>query len=332
MSKPLNVLILDDNPADVELMLIELRKSGFEPSWQLVDNEKDFIAHLKPTLDVILSDYSLPKFTGLQALALRDESGFDIPFILVSSTMDEELAMNYMEKGAADYLMKDRIARLGPAIVNAIKNARLINEAQRTAGRLAVAYDATIEVWSRALDLRDKEAEGHSQRVTEMTIRLARRMGVNESEIEHMRRGALLHDVGNMGIPDSILLKPGQLTEKEWELMCRHPDFGYELLSSVAFLLPALDIPYCHHEKWDGSGYPRGLKGEEIPLAARIFAVVDVWDALLSDRPYRPAFSKDKALKYIKDQPGKHFDPQVVEAFLDMITSSPNYLDKLSEL
>jgi len=326
MAKPLNVLILDDNPADVELMLIELRKSGFEPSWQLVDNEKDFIAHLKPTLDVVLFDYSLPQCTGLQALALRDESGFDIPFILVSSTIDEELAMKCMEKGAADYLMKDRIARLGSAIVNAIKKRALRdeNEAQRTAGRLAVAYDATVEVWSRALDLRDKEAEGHSQRVTEMTLRLARRMGVSESEIEHMRRGALLHDVGNMGIPDSILSKPGQLTEKEWVLMCRHPDFGYELLSSVAFLLPALDIPYCHHEKWDGSGYPRGLKGEEIPLAARIFAVVDVWDALLSDRPYRPAFSKDRALKYIKDQPGKHFDPQVVEAFLDMITSSPD--------
>ncbi|MFH1446705.1 MAG: HD domain-containing phosphohydrolase, partial [Chloroflexota bacterium] len=205
-----------------------------------------------------------------------------------------------------------------------IQNARLINEAQRSAGRLAVAYDATIEVWARALTLRDKEAEGSLQRVTEMTLRLARKMGVSDSEIEHMRRGALLHDVGKMGISDSILLKPGQLTEQEWQLMRRHPDFAYELLSSIAFLLPALDIPYCHHEKWDGSGYPRGLKGEDIPLAARIFAVVDVWDALLSDRPYRPAFSKDRALKYIKDQPGKHFDPQVVKAFLDMVTTSLN--------
>ena len=150
------------------------------------------------------------------------------------------------------------------------------------------AYDTTIEGWSRALNLRDKETEGHTRRVTEMTLTLARRFGFTEEDLLHLRRGALLHDIGKMGVPDNILLKPEPLTEEEWIIMRKHPQYAYDLLKPIAFLGSALDIPYCHHEKWDGTGYPRGLRGEEIPLAARLFAVVDVWDALTSDRPYRP--------------------------------------------
>jgi len=169
-----------------------------------------------------------------------------------------------------------------------------------------------------ALELRDNETAGHTQRVTDLTVRLARAMGMNHEEVAHIRRGALLHDIGKMGIPDAILGKPGPLSDDEWDIMRRHPVYAYELLSRILHLRPALDIPYCHHEKWDGTGYPRGLKGEQIPLAAQIFAVVDVWDALRSDRSYRPAWTEERAREYIREQSGKHFDPTVVDAFFTL--------------
>ena len=181
-----------------------------------------------------------------------------------------------------------------------------------------VAYDSTLEGWSRALDLRDKETEGHTQRVTEMCMRLARALHMDEDELVQVRRGALLHDIGKMGVPDSVLLKPGALNEEEWAIMRKHPEYAYQLLSPIAYLQPALDIPYCHHEKWDGTGYPRGLKGEQIPLTARVFAVVDVWDALRSDRPYRPAWPDAQVWEYICSGSGTHFDPHVVEEFLNL--------------
>jgi putative nucleotidyltransferase with HDIG domain len=167
--------------------------------------------------------------------------------------------------------------------------------------------------------LRDKETEGHTQRVTELTIQIAKQMGIIDENIIHIRRGALLHDIGKMGIPDKILLKPGPLNEDEWKIMKNHSTLAYNLLYPISYLRPALDVPFFHHEKYDGSGYPNGLKGEQIPIAARIFAIVDVWDALTSDRPYRSAWSTKKALTYIKEQSGSHFDPQVVEIFLGLI-------------
>jgi HD-GYP domain-containing protein (c-di-GMP phosphodiesterase class II) len=198
----------------------------------------------------------------------------------------------------------------------AVDNAELFDNLQRSGIELALAYDATIEGWSRALDLRDKETEGHSRRVTDITLHLARLVGISEKEITDVRRGALLHDIGKMGLPDTVLLKPGPLTDEEWVLMRMHPEYAYRMLSPIAYLRPALDIPYCHHEKWDGTGYPRGLKGEEIPLAARLFAVVDVWDALRSDRPYRPAWPEDKVREHLRALRGLHFDPRVVDLFL----------------
>jgi HD-GYP domain-containing protein (c-di-GMP phosphodiesterase class II) len=200
----------------------------------------------------------------------------------------------------------------------AIDNTELFNDLQRSNNDLTLAYDATIEGWSRALDLRDKETEGHTQRVTQMALKLAAAMGIREAELVHIRRGSLLHDIGKMGVPDQILLKPAALTEEEWGVMRRHPQFAYEMLSPIPFLHSALEIPYCHHEKWDGSGYPRGLKGERIPFAARVFAVVDVWDALCSDRPYRAAWTREKVHEHIRSLAGTHFDPKVVEIFLDM--------------
>ena len=210
------------------------------------------------------------------------------------------------------------IALAGQARI-AIENATLFKNLEQSNRELSQAYDATIEGWSRALDLRDKETEGHTLRVTQLMLNLARTFGLPKEQYLNVRWGALLHDIGKMGVPDHILLKPGELTAEEWEQMRRHPQYGYDLLRPIAFLTPALDIPYCHHEKWDGTGYPRGLKGEEIPLVARLFAIVDVWDALRTDRPYRPAWSEEDALAYIREQSGEHFDPQVVEAFLKMI-------------
>jgi HD-GYP domain-containing protein (c-di-GMP phosphodiesterase class II) len=208
----------------------------------------------------------------------------------------------------------------------AIDNAQLFEGLQQSNTELSLAYDATIAGWSRAMDMRDRETEGHTQRVTDLTLKLGRAMNIRESELRHIRHGALLHDIGKMGIPDSILLKEDTLTDEEWERMSQHPGFAYEMLSSIRYLQPALDIPYCHHEKWDGTGYPRGLRGSEIPIAARIFAVADVWDAITSDRPYRKAWSKEEALEHIREQSGKYFDPQVVEEFFRLISEDQDQL------
>ena len=215
---------------------------------------------------------------------------------------------------------KIRLARsIGDQAAIAIDNTRLFNNLQRSNIDLSLAYDATIAGWSAALDLRDKETEGHTQRVTEMTFRLAKRMGLSEQELVHVRRGALLHDIGKMGVPDRILLKPDKLTDEEWEVMRMHPTYAHQMLEPITYLGPALDIPYCHHEKWDGTGYPRGLRAEQIPLAARIFCIVDVYDALTSDRPYRKGWSREKTLEHIRELSGTHFEPKVVDVFLRMV-------------
>jgi PAS domain S-box-containing protein/putative nucleotidyltransferase with HDIG domain len=198
----------------------------------------------------------------------------------------------------------------------AIDNATLFDSLQKSNMELTLAYDATIEGWSRALDMRDKKTEGHTQRVTDLTLRLARIFGINEEDLVQIRWGSLLHDIGKMGVSDQILLKPGPLTPEEWTIMRKHPSFAYEMLAPIRYLQSAIDIPYYHHEKWDGSGYPQGLIGEQIPLAARIFAVVDVWDALRTDRPYRAAWPEEKVLKHIKSLSGTHFDPYVVNTIL----------------
>ena len=201
----------------------------------------------------------------------------------------------------------------------AIDNVTLFDDLQHSNLNLLQAYDATIEGWAHALELRDMETEGHSRRVVDLTMELAQRMDISDEHFVHIRRGALLHDIGKMGVPDAILQKPGKLTEEEWQIMSQHPVYAYEWLSSIEYLQPALDIPHYHHERWDGTGYPHGLKGKQIPITARIFAIVDVWDALRSDRPYRKAWPKEKTLAYIQEQSGKHFDPQVVETFLEII-------------
>lgn len=208
---------------------------------------------------------------------------------------------------------------LGGQTAIAIENTQLYQNLQRSNMELTIAYDATIEGWAQALELRDQETEGHSRRVTELTLKLARELGLRGESLSHIRRGALLHDIGKMGVPDSILHKPGPLSPEEWDVMRKHPVRAYELLSQIPYLQHGLEIPYCHHERWDGSGYPRGLRGEQIPISARIFAVIDVFDALTSDRPYRAALERPEVLEYIRSNSGIHFDPRVVDAFLKII-------------
>ena len=223
---------------------------------------------------------------------------------------------------------RDFIETLAGQAAVAIDNAMLWEDTQRTNAELSVAYEATIEGWARLLDLRDKETEGHTQRVTDMTMRLARKMGVGEAELVHVRRGALLHDIGKMVIPDSILQKVEALTPEEWAILKRHPDNAHELLSPISFLRPALDIPYCHHEKWDGTGYPRGIAKERIPLSARIFAAVDIWDALRFDRPYRKGWPEEKVIDHIRSLSGTHLDPKVVEIFLKTLAEGEEALQE----
>lgn len=256
-------------------------------------------------------DFKLPR--------IMDEEGFVSyiaqPFIAKGQLIGVlETFHNEPIKPDAEWF--NYLETIAQQIAIAVDNIKLFENLQKTKTELLLAYESTIEGWSYAMDLRDKETEGHSQRVTEITLRLARELGMKEEDLVHIKRGALLHDIGKLGVPDAILLKPDKLTDEEWVLMRKHPVYAYEMVIRIDYLKPAIDIPYCHHERWDGSGYPRGLKGEEIPLAARIFAIADTYDALSSDRPYRSAWPRGKIIEYIKEQRGKNFDPKVVDAFL----------------
>ena len=211
------------------------------------------------------------------------------------------------------------LGRLSAQVAVAVDKSQLYRNLQNAYTELNQAYDQTLAGWVAALELRERETAVHSREVVEMTVRLAHLMGIKADDLMHVWRGAYLHDIGKMAIPDAILLKPGPLTEEEWEVMRQHPSLAYQMLSGVSYLKPALDIPYGHHEKWDGTGYPQGLAGENIPLTARIFAVVDVWQALTSDRVYRKAWPEQNAIEYIVDHSGTHFDPRVVEGFMSLI-------------
>jgi len=213
----------------------------------------------------------------------------------------------------------DLLAMMAGQAAIAIDSANLFRDMQRSQNELLVTYDATIQGWARALNLHNQRNEEHTHRVAELTERLARKMGVKDESIIHIRWGAMLHDIGKMGIPSHILNKEEALTDDEWSIICKHPQYAREMLYPIAHLRTALAIPYSHHEQWDGSGYPQGLKGDEIPLEARIFSVVDVYDAMTSERPNRSAWEKQKVLEYIQSQSGTHFDPRVVRAFINMI-------------
>lgn len=323
MNNNSTILIVDDDAAGREVLVSILEPDGYE----LILAENGFQAldlanAIHP--DIVLLDIMMPGMDGFEVCRrIRSEKEIaEVPILFLSALDDRQSLLSGLEAGADDFINKPpdryelRARLLGISRLNRYRKLlderRHLEEAHQ---QLLLAYDKTIEGWSRAMDLRDKETEGHTQRVTQMSLKLAEAFGIYGEELLHIQRGALLHDMGKLGIPDAILLKPDKLDDAEWELMRQHPQMAYDMLYPIEYLHPALDIPYCHHEKWDGTGYPRKLKGDEIPLAARIFAIADVWDALTSNRPYREAWSPQKTLAYIRQQSGKHFDPRVVDAF-----------------
>jgi putative two-component system response regulator len=322
------VLIVDDEEAGRQTLESILEGEGYQ--LVMAENGQQAIETAKAVFpDVILLDVMMPGMTGFEVCErIRNHPSIaEIPIIILTALDDRESLLTALKAGADDFITKpfDRFelrARL-IGITRLNRYHKLAQERQKLRKvhtELLDAYEETIAGWSRAMDLRDRETEGHSQRVTDLTLKMAKMFGMSDEELVHVRRGALLHDMGKLGIPDSVLQKQDKLNEKELEVMRKHPQFAYDLLNPIEYLRGALDIPFCHHEKWDGTGYPGGLKGEEIPVAARLFAVVDVWDALTSDRPYRSAWKKADALNHIREQAGKHFDPQVVELFFKVIT------------
>jgi cyclic di-GMP phosphodiesterase len=313
---PLRVLLIEDSAEDEQLLSRELGK-WFKVVLQRAETEAAMqLALDAETWDVIVCDYSLPGFSPYKALEMLKTSKKDIPFIVISGVIDDSTAITILLAGAHDFIDKAKLSRLQLVIK---RELRLADERLQNRIDLETAYDRTIQAWGKALELRDHHTGGHTQRVTDLTLRLARRMDVDRERLVNIHRGALLHDIGKMGVPDLVLLKDGPLDNIEKAIMEMHPRLAYNMLSPIVFLRDAIAIPYCHHEHWDGSGYPRGLSGLDIPFEARIFSVVDVFDALTSDRPYRKSWGPDRAIEYIQEESGKLFDPNVVDKFIELI-------------
>lgn len=274
-------------------------------------------------MEYLMVVFSLP--IGISSFVIRPSSSFLFAFLTAVAYTASSLITGYAwEYNLTAIIALFSLALMTWAVANQLEDALQKNDAMLGALRksnreIRDAYETTLEGWSRALEIRDRETEGHAVRVTELTGRIAQRMGFRTEQLLHIHRGALLHDIGKLGIPDEILRKPNDLTDEEMGIMRTHPQIAYDLLHPIEYLRPALNIPYSHHERWDGTGYPQGLKGEEIPLEARIFAIIDVYDALSYDRPYRKAWSKEKVIEYIQYESGRHFDPAVVAVFLKEI-------------
>jgi putative two-component system response regulator len=329
-----SILIIDDEPSIREVLGSILREEGYYIDF--AENGPDGYEKAQELIpDIVLLDVMMPGMDGFEVCRkIRNEPLVgQVPIVMLTALGDNESKIKGIESGADDFIPKPfNIIELVAKVNNITKLHRFRDslsdreDLRQAHEELKASYDATIEGWARALELRDTETEGHSRRVTEMTLRVADAMGVGEENLEQIRRGALLHDIGKMGIPDSILFKPKPLTKSEWAVMKKHPVYAYELLSHIPFLRTAIDIPYCHHEKWDGTGYPRGLRGSNIPTSARSFAVADVWDALGAKRPYRPALPAEKIINHISKESGKHFDPMVVEVFMEFVLTEINDL------
>lgn len=323
MNESINILIVDDNAANrdtLESMLIGLGHDlRFAQS-----GEEALTKAFEHSPDLILLDVHMPGMDGFEVckqIRAHPVLG-DVPIVFTTASDDKKSKLEAINAGADDFITKPIDGMEIRARVKMILRLNRHGKLKQAHSELQNSYEETLKGWVRALDARDSETELHSKRVMLLTTAIARQVGITDDDLENIRRGALLHDIGKIGVPDHILLKTGTLTDNEWVIMRTHPQRAYDMLEPIKYLAKSLDIPYCHHEKWDGTGYPRQLKGDAIPLAARIFAVVDVWDALLSDRPYRKAWTREKTMEYIRTNSGTHFDPEVADAFLKMIAES----------
>src|SRR5688572_5768094 len=297
----LKLLLIEDNKDDEDILILELRRH-FKVAYQCVDTEAALTLAMDQSVwDVIICDYKLPEFTSEKALWIVRAYG-DMPFFVVSGWVDESVAIELLKLGAHDFISKDKLQRLPFAIKRELIQA---NNRLQSKLDLEKTFNATVTAWGEMLETRDVYTHGHTVRVTDLTLRLARLMDIPSTQFQAIYRGSLLHDIGKMAIPDLILLKQDVLTPEEWTIMKMHPVIAYEKLRKIPDIGAVINIPYCHHEKWDGTGYPRGLDGDKIPFEARLFSVADVYDALTSDRPYRQSWTKERALEYIDGERGK---------------------------
>lgn len=316
----LRILLVSEDAEDEVVVRDTLLQDGFNLILARVDTEDEINNLLdRDTWNLVIVDNLLTKFSADRVVRLLANRLAETPYLRLFSGIGDLTAIEILEaSGDNHYITKIDIAALGGAIMSEITKT---HDKMRNRLELEQSIIMIMDAWGRMLELRDKGTDGHTQRVTSLTMRLARALKVPKADLINIHRGALLHDIGKIGIPDSILLKAGELNEEEWMTMRSHPSLAYLMLSPIVMLQDAVVIPYCHHEKWDGTGYPRGLVGAEIPLAARIFSICDNYDALTSDRPYRPAWKKVRTLEYIRAESNTFFDPAIVPIFLGMMES-----------
>ncbi len=313
------ILIVDDEEIMRKVLVDTLANQGYRTA-TAASGPEAIARTFELDPDLVLLDVMMPGMSGIEVLqALRDDTRTaDIPIVLVTCLDEQSYRLTGINAGADDYITKpfDRVElRARVRTITRLNRYRKLHDANQ---RVVEAYDSTLSAWVRLLDMRDHETAGHSERVTAATVDLARAVGMSDDQIVHVRRGALLHDIGKLGVPDHILQKPGPLSQDEWVVMKRHPALARELMQEISYLRPAMDIPSYHHERFNGAGYPYGLSGEAIPISARLFAVVDVWDALTNPRPYKQAWPREKAIAQLHADAGTHFDPMAVRLFLEL--------------
>lgn len=320
MNKPLRVLIVDDSEDDTLLLVRKLKRDGFNPTFERVDTPEAMEDALsKNTWDIILSDYNMPRFDAFAALAILKKSGIDIPFIIVSGAIGEETAVAAMKAGAHDYIMKDNLARLVAAIERELGEAQIRHKKRETEKQLEHSFFDLAETVARAMDSRDPYTAGHARKVAEYARKIGEKMELDRDKINGLYVCGLLHDIGKISIPESILCKPGSLREEEWALMRTHTIRGYEILKNCSLPWPVADVALHHHEQLDGSGYPDGLKDDELNLENRIIRVCDVVEAMSSHRPYRPAKSIAEVIDELKSGRGLKYDSNIVDVMLQLL-------------
>ena len=331
----MNILIVEDVPTDAELCEREVRKVLGSCQFQVVETRHEYLAALREFLpDLILCDYSMPGFDGLSALRLALEYSPETPFIMVTGSVTENVAVECMKAGAWDYIIKEHIKRLGPAVLNAMEKKQTLMTKLRAEEEREAAYRAldkalndSITAMSKMVEMRDPYTAGHQTKVADLSVAIARELKLPEEHVKYLRIAALIHDIGKIHIPSDILNKPGKLRDMEWELIRIHAQGSYDILKNIEFPWPIAQIAWQHHERLDGSGYPSGLAGDQIILEAKILAVADVVDAMSSFRPYRPSLGIDKALEEISHNRGALYDPAIVDACLKLFRNDSYKLE-----